>query len=112
MIQIFCIAVVHRPESIMFLLLRAMCRQLCRVSCSHGANQCKATEMERDVHLLPLSSLPNMDFRLTREEKILPRATWPINMYTAIPGWAFLGLYTLERDENKHEKFQFNYWVT
>lgn len=41
LMQIFCVAVVHRPESITFLLLWAMCRQLYRTSSSHVQTKVK-----------------------------------------------------------------------
>lgn len=59
-----------------------------------------------------LSAPSPTDFSVTREEKILSRLTWPINMSTTLPGVFFVAVYSGERLQTSNEKFQFNYWVT
>lgn len=111
-IQIFCIAVVHRPETIMFPLFRAVCRQAYRASSSSNINQCNATETKRDIFMCTLWAPSPTDFGLTRERESLSRVTWPINMYTTIPGVFFVIMHSGERQQTSNEEFQFNHWVT
>lgn len=81
----------------MSLLFWAVFRQTYRASSSSNVNPHNTTEMKRNTFTCILWAPSPADFSLTREEKILSGVTWPINMYTTIPGAGFVAMMCEER---------------